>query len=99
MKLPIEDIRTYFEKTLRSNAEEQGEEIAVRIRPILYTNLGRGRMDVFVNGEFQRVAEYVLRAAERYEHLSPYGPLHTAREGGRPHSISVRGICSDNISF
>ena len=68
----IEDIKTEIEEALRSLSEQKGDEIVRRIRPILYANLDRGRIQGFIDGEIDRVRDYVWRVADGYVNLSPY---------------------------
>jgi len=68
----IEDIKAEMENALGILSEQKGNEIAMRIRSILYTNLDRGRIQGFIEGEIDRVHDYVWRVAEKYMNLSPY---------------------------
>ena len=68
----IEDIKAEIENFLGILSEQRGDQIAARIRPILYTNLDRGRLHGFIEGEIDRVHDYVFRVADKYTSLSPY---------------------------
>jgi RNA polymerase sigma factor (sigma-70 family) len=72
MTLQIEDIKAEIERSLKVLSEQRGDEIPIRIRSILYTNLDRGRMQDFLEGEIDRVRDYVWRVADKYVSLSPY---------------------------
>jgi RNA polymerase sigma factor (sigma-70 family) len=68
----LEDIKSEMEKALKSLEEQKGNEIAIRIRPILYTNLDRGRLQDYIEGEISRVDDYVWRVEDKYLHLSVF---------------------------
>ncbi len=68
----LDDLHSEIEKSLQSLAEEKGEEIAMQIRPILVTNLDRGRVQGFTEGQISRIRDYVSRVAERYELLHDF---------------------------
>lgn len=68
----LEDIKFELERALKSLAEKRGDQIAASIRPILYTNLDRGRIQGFVETEINRVSEYVSNVADYYVSLSPF---------------------------
>jgi RNA polymerase sigma factor (sigma-70 family) len=72
MTLDIEDIKAEMEIALGTLSEQRGNEIAVRIRSILYTNLDRGRIQGFIEGEIDRVQDYVWRVVDKYISLNPY---------------------------
>lgn len=65
------DIRSSVEEALQNLAKEKGNEIAERIKPILYANLDRGRVQTFIDGEIGRVHNYVGRVVDNYLVLSP----------------------------
>ena len=72
MPLQVEDIKTDIENSLIVLSEQKGDEIAKRIRLILYTNLDRGRIQSFVEGDINLVRDYILRVADEYINLSPF---------------------------
>ncbi len=47
-----------------------GKGLAGNIRPILYSNLERGRIEAYLEGDIDRLGEYVERLAARYAGLS-----------------------------
>jgi RNA polymerase sigma factor (sigma-70 family) len=67
-----EEIKAEIENALGILSDQRGEDFTARIRPILYANLDRGRIQGFIEGEIGRVQDYVLRVAEKYDNLSPY---------------------------
>jgi RNA polymerase sigma factor (sigma-70 family) len=71
MILKVEDIKTEIENSLDLLSEQKGDEIAKRIRLILYINLDRGRIQSFVEGDISLVRGYIWRVAEKYINLSP----------------------------
>lgn len=68
----IDDIQAELKKALQSLAEQKGIEITAKIKPILYTNLDRGRIQGFIEGEIERVYGYVWGIAENYTKLNKY---------------------------
>ena len=72
MILNVEAIKTEIENSLRLLSEQKGDDIAKRIRLILYTNLDRGRIQSFVEGNINLVRDYIWRVADAYINLSPY---------------------------
>lgn len=71
MTFPVEDIKAEIENSLIKLSERKGVEIAGRIRPIIYTNLDRGRIQSFIEGDFNLINDYVWRVADEYTKLSP----------------------------
>lgn len=67
-----EDIKIKMEEALVVLAEERGNEIVDRLRPILYTNLDRGRVQGFLDSETYGVRDYVWRVDGKYTHLNPF---------------------------
>ena len=72
MLLKVEDIKTEIDNSLILLSEQKGDEIAKRIRLILYTNLDRGRIQSFVEGDINLVRDYIWRVADEYINLSPF---------------------------
>ena len=72
MNPQFRNIQSELEASLKSLAKEKGNEIAIRIRPILYTNLDRGRIQGFTEGKTNRVHDYVWRVATQYELLHSF---------------------------
>jgi RNA polymerase sigma factor (sigma-70 family) len=67
-----ENIKAEIEKALKSLAKHDSDRrIAAEIRPILYANLDRKRVDYFIDGKIARVSEYVNKVAAQYKLLSP----------------------------
>jgi RNA polymerase sigma factor (sigma-70 family) len=80
MPLQVEDIKEEIENSLKLLSEQKGDEIAKKIRLILYTNLDRGRIHSFVEGNINLVRDYIWRVAEAYSTLSPFiNKLQTER--------------------
>jgi len=67
-----EIIRHMLEAELQSLAESKGAGIVQQIRPILLTNLDRGRIQSFTEGRTDRISDYVWRVAEGFSSLHPY---------------------------
>lgn len=63
----LEIIGIEMEKAMKHLAKEKGNELASRIKPILYANLGRGRIEGFIEGNIDLVRDYVYRVAEQYQ--------------------------------
>ena len=62
-----------LEDCLQSVAQQRGEGFAATLRPILITNLERGRIDHYLNGHVRaQLSEYVWRVAGYFELLGPY---------------------------
>lgn len=72
MPISNEEILAKIERVLQS-LEAQGLEhdFVASLRPILTTNLKKGRMQYFVEEEISRVDEYVQKVAELYKQLNP----------------------------
>lgn len=60
-------IKIELEKSLALLSDEGRQMLVSRIRPILYINLEKGRITKFIDGQPERVKEYVFRVAEHYE--------------------------------
>jgi len=71
MPLKIDDIKAEIEKELEDLAIQKGSDLAEKIRPILYTNLDRGRIQVFIEGNVDLINNYVQHVTDRYEILNP----------------------------
>jgi RNA polymerase sigma factor (sigma-70 family) len=67
-----EEFKAEIERILKSLAEEKGEEIAGMIKPIILTNLERGRIHGFAEGDLHRIGEYIQRVTYLYLNLQPY---------------------------
>jgi len=67
-----EEIVCEIEKALRSLEENGGAQSVAKIRPVLYANLDRKRVENFIGDDISRVAEYVQRVADHYTRLNPY---------------------------
>lgn len=63
-----QDILSEIEKTLKTI----DRELAISIRPILYANLDRGRVETFIGNDLSRVGEYMQRVIEQYARLNLY---------------------------
>lgn len=66
-----EDIKLELEKALKL-LEQKGYPFTAEIRPILFTNLDRDRIDGFIQGQISCVVEYAQRVADYYVRLCPY---------------------------
>lgn len=74
MSLQPDEIKAEIEQALKILTEQNGGDWAIKVRPILYSNLDRGRVHTFVENDISRVPEYVQRVVENYKSLS--GVLH-----------------------
>jgi len=70
MSLQPEEIKSEMEKALEVLSEQSGIELTGKIRPILYANLDRGRVQTFVEDDVAHVNEYVWRVVEKYLRLN-----------------------------
>jgi len=68
----LEEFKAEIEKVLESLKQEKGEEIVRMVKPILLTNLDRGRIQLFVDSQVSRVREYAWQVARNYPELNPY---------------------------
>ena len=59
MRLESNNIRHMLDEALKALAESKGEILARQIKPILLTNLDRGRVENFIQGDPGRIREYV----------------------------------------
>lgn len=71
MQLEIDGIKAKIENALQSLAEQRGTDWAAKIRPIIYANLDRGRVQGFIEEDIDLVDDYVQRVANKYEALNP----------------------------
>ena len=67
-----EDTRLAIEAAIKTLAESKGEELIRQIRPILYTNLDRGRVTYFTNGNTALIPAYLSLVLENYTVLHEY---------------------------
>jgi RNA polymerase sigma factor (sigma-70 family) len=70
MSPQLKNIKSEIEEALESLAEEHGNLLAASIRPILYTNLDRGRVEGFTAS--YSVSSYVKRVGDHYMRLNAY---------------------------
>ncbi len=66
MHLQVEEIRLEIERVLTS-LEEQGNELTLKLRPILATNLKKGRVQSFIQDDIDNVSNYVQRMLDLYQ--------------------------------
>jgi RNA polymerase sigma factor (sigma-70 family) len=71
MPLETDDIKEVIEKALQALSERGSAELAGSLRPILYTNLDRKRIQVSIEGDRERIFEYVQLVADKFQLLSP----------------------------
>lgn len=67
-----ESIEIELEKSLGRLGDQGQQLLASRIRPILYANWKKGRIARFIDGQPERVGDYVLRVAEYYQAQSVF---------------------------
>lgn len=67
-----EQLQRELENALNALAHTKDEELARHIRPILFINLDRGRLQTFVEEDPARVQRYVWLVAQTYTRLKPY---------------------------
>ena len=72
MRLESNNIRHMLDEALKAFAESKGEILARQIKPILLTNLDRGRVENFIQGDPGRIREYVHCVADGFSALHPY---------------------------
>lgn len=72
MSLQPSDIKSEIDKALQVLSEQQGVSLATKIRPILYANLDRGRVQNYIEDNINRVPEYVTRVTEKYQRLHKF---------------------------
>ena len=72
MSLILDEIKAEIERHIEALAAERGRELADKLRPILYTNLDRERIQAFTDGDSDRLREYIRQVADRYQALNPY---------------------------
>ncbi len=65
-------IITSLEKSLAIMKNQKGDDFVAKIKPILESNLDRGRIFSFIEGNFDLIHNYVSRVADHYENLSAY---------------------------
>ena len=67
MSPELHPINTEIERVLDALAQKQGNEIVDKIRPIIYFNLKRERLQVYIDGGVRRVKAYVMLVADIYK--------------------------------
>jgi RNA polymerase sigma factor (sigma-70 family) len=72
MSLESDKIRHGLEQALKALAESRGDGLVYQIRPILFTNLDRGRIQHFTNGETGLISDYVELVADRFTGINGY---------------------------
>ena len=68
----MQDLTNNLEQALRLLKKERGEKIVGKLRPILFSNLDRGRIQFFIDGDQKRVHDYVWLVADCYEQQHVY---------------------------
>jgi RNA polymerase sigma factor (sigma-70 family) len=72
LSLTPQEMQAELEGALKALAESSGEELAGQIRPVLFTNLDRGRLQNFTDGDVTLVAEYVRLVADRFTEMNGF---------------------------
>lgn len=72
MDNPNDIISAKLEEALSIFKEQRGANLCIKIKPILYSNLDRGRVQTFTEGNEKCIHDYVELVAEIYERLSPF---------------------------
>jgi len=70
--VPTDSIEMEIERALDLLVDQGRQDLVARIRPILYANLGKGRIARYTNGNPGYIREYVFRVAENYEAQNIY---------------------------
>lgn len=68
----VDTIDIELENALQLLIKREQQELAARIRPILYVNKDKGRITWFIEGQMDRVRDYVFRVAEYYQAQNVY---------------------------
>lgn len=66
------EFRQELEKTLAALTRDQGEEFARQIKSIIITNMERGRLQTFTDGNPTRIQAYIWIIAQTYSRLKPF---------------------------
>lgn len=61
-----------IEETLNSITIERGSQLVAKVRPVIYSNYDRGRLQAFIEGKDDFIEEYIERVVDNYTILSPY---------------------------
>jgi len=61
-----------LEEVLNSLIAERGSQLIGKVRPIVFSNFDRGRVETFIEGEVDFIQEYVERVIDNYSKLSSY---------------------------
>ncbi len=67
-----QDIKAQLEIAFLSLRNQKSDEFISRVRPIIESNLDRGRILSFIEGNTDLVQEYVIRVAGLFESLNPF---------------------------
>ena len=70
MTLQPEVIKAEIEKSLDALADQEDADFVRKIKSILLTNLDRGRIQKFIEGDIGNIQAYVARVADGYESYS-----------------------------
>jgi len=70
MPLQPEAIKAEIEKSLDVLADQEDADFVKKVRSILLTNLDRGRIQKFIEGDINNIHAYVLRVADSYNSYS-----------------------------
>lgn len=65
-------INREIESALETLAQHSNIEMVSKIRPILYANWDRKRVQTYIEDHISTAAEYIDRVAEKFEALNPY---------------------------
>lgn len=61
-----------IEEVLNSRAAEKGNQLIGKVRPIIFSNFDRGRVQAFIEGEVDLIQDYVERVIDNYSRLNSY---------------------------
>jgi RNA polymerase sigma factor (sigma-70 family) len=67
MTLQPEVIKAELDKSLDILADQEDADFVRKVKSILLTNLDRGRIQKFIEGDINNIQAYVLRVADSYE--------------------------------
>jgi len=61
-----------IEEVLNSLLVERGSKLVGKVRPIIYSNLDRGRVQAFIEGKADLIQDYIERTVDNYLKLNLY---------------------------
>lgn len=72
MEHPEKKLIAKIEEALNLLSAERGQQLIGKVKPIIYGNLDRGRVQTFIEGNIDFIEAYVERVVDNYTRLNSY---------------------------